>query len=89
MNSTKLLKKLNIHDVLLGFVLLLSLILLWNSMNNSEAFKDNYKVDEDSDLNLNKNIFQYATNQDQFGFKEKMFKPYEAICSSNNSNKCK
>ena len=41
MNSNKLMKTLNVHDILLGLICVLSLVLLWKTVNKPESFNTN------------------------------------------------
>lgn len=69
---------LNIHDLLLGIIFMLSLVLLWKTVNNSESFNTN-----DSNNVDNKRAFDYMVSNNQFVSPPKAVMPYEPVCVPN------
>ena len=76
MNSNKLMKTLNLHDLLLGIIFVLSLVLLWKSVNKPELFNTN-----DSDSVDSKRAFDYMVFNNQFVSPPDVSMPYESVCT--------
>ena len=77
MNSNKLMKKLDIHDILLGLILVLSLVLLWKTVNKKESFNT-----QDSDSVDSQRALNYMLDTKKFVSHGDMVNPYESVCVS-------
>ncbi len=78
MNSNKLMKKLNVPDLLLGVIFVLSLVLLWKTVNKPESFNTNDSNNVDS-----KRALDYMVSNNQFVSHPEVVMPYEPVCASN------
>ena len=76
MNSNKLMKKLNVQDLLLGFIFVLSLVLLWKTVNKSESFNTN-----ESDIVDSQRAFDYMVFKHKFVSPPDVVMPYESVCT--------
>jgi len=70
-------KKININDILLGVIFVLSLVLLWKTLNKSESFNTNDSNSVDS-----QRTFDYMVSKNQFASQPKLVMPYEPVCAS-------
>jgi len=70
-------KTLNVHDILLGLICVLSLVLLWKTVNKPESFNTN-----DSNTIDSQRALDYMVDTKQFVSHGGMASPYEPVCAS-------